>query len=125
MILCECGEFIEDDFFKDYIKTSSNPSTPTIGHQKCGLIFDFVDERISKKYSSRKELKTIAMKFAEKRKLENETIPRFIHGMDEHMIPQFYQDTGEMRKEFFGTWIGVVRPRLAWNTPPEPTRAWA
>ena len=28
-----------------------------------------------------------------------ETIPRFIHGMEEHMIPEFYNDTGEMRKE--------------------------
>ena len=25
-------------------------------------------------------------------------------------------DTGSMRKEFGGTWIGVVRPRLAWQT---------
>ncbi len=25
-------------------------------------------------------------------------------------------DTGEMRKEFFGGWGGVVRPRLAWQT---------
>ena len=92
MILCECGEFIEDDFFKDYIKTSSNPSTPTIGHQKCGLIFDFVDERISKKYSSRKELKTIAMKFAEKRKLENETIPRFMVEVDRLKSSGKYSD---------------------------------
>jgi len=28
-----------------------------------------------------------------------ETIPRFIQGMEEHMIPEFYHDTGEMRKE--------------------------
>lgn len=25
-------------------------------------------------------------------------------------------DTGEMRREYFGGWIGVVRPRLAWHT---------
>jgi hypothetical protein len=25
-------------------------------------------------------------------------------------------DTNEMRKEFFGVWIGTVRPRLAWHT---------
>lgn len=25
-------------------------------------------------------------------------------------------DTGEMRDEFMGTWIGVVRPKLAWQT---------
>jgi lipopolysaccharide transport system ATP-binding protein len=30
----------------------------------------------------------------------------------------FFQvhDTGEMRKEFYGNWLGVVRPRLAWQT---------
>jgi lipopolysaccharide transport system ATP-binding protein len=25
-------------------------------------------------------------------------------------------DTGEMRKEYLGTWIGLVRPKLAWHT---------
>ena len=25
-------------------------------------------------------------------------------------------DTGEMRREFGGRWLGVVRPRLAWQT---------
>ena len=25
-------------------------------------------------------------------------------------------DTGAMRQEFGGTWIGVIRPRLAWQT---------
>jgi lipopolysaccharide transport system ATP-binding protein len=25
-------------------------------------------------------------------------------------------DTGQMRKEFSGTWVGAVRPRLAWKT---------
>uniref|UniRef100_Q469W5 Uncharacterized protein n=1 Tax=Methanosarcina barkeri (strain Fusaro / DSM 804) TaxID=269797 RepID=Q469W5_METBF len=29
--------------FKDYIKTSRNPSTRMIGHKNCGLIFNFVD----------------------------------------------------------------------------------
>lgn len=27
-------------------------------------------------------------------------------------------DTGEMRKEYGGAWLGVVRPRLAWRTQP-------
>lgn len=27
-------------------------------------------------------------------------------------------DTGEMRREYGGPWLGVVRPRLAWNTQP-------
>jgi hypothetical protein len=37
-VICECGEIIEGDTFKDYIITSANPSTPTIGHKKCGHI---------------------------------------------------------------------------------------
>jgi len=66
MILCECGEFIDGAIFKDYIKTSLNPSTRTIGHRNCGLIFNFVDEKRPKRYSSRKELKILAAKFAQK-----------------------------------------------------------
>jgi lipopolysaccharide transport system ATP-binding protein len=27
-------------------------------------------------------------------------------------------DTGEMRKEYSGQWLGTVRPKLAWNTTP-------
>jgi len=59
MILCECGEFIEGETFKDYIQTSANPSTSTIGHKKCGLIFNFLDNKMPKRYSSRKELKNL------------------------------------------------------------------
>lgn len=66
MILCECGKLIGDTVFKDYIKTSLNPSTGTIGHKNCGLIFNFVDGKRQKRYSSRKELKMLAAKFAEK-----------------------------------------------------------
>lgn len=66
MILCECGELIDGAIFKDYIKTSLNPSTRTIGHRNCGLIFNFVDEKRPKRYSSRKELKIMAAKFAQK-----------------------------------------------------------
>lgn len=82
MILCECGAFIEGDTFKDYIKTSSNPSTPTIGHAKCGLIFDFIDGEMPKRYSSKKELKTLAMKFAEKNKLNPEETGLFLLEVD-------------------------------------------
>jgi hypothetical protein len=74
MILCECGDIVDNDTFKDYIKTSMSPSTPTIGHKKCGLIFDFVDGTIPKNYSSKVKLKSIAMKFAEKKKLDDESI---------------------------------------------------
>lgn len=82
MILCECGEFIENRLFKDYIKTSIGPSTPTIGHVNCGFIFDFIDGTLPKRYSSRKELKTLAMKFAEKNKISNEDIGKFLLEVD-------------------------------------------
>ena len=69
-ILCECGEFIKGRTFKDYIETSSNPSTSTIGHRTCGLIFNFVDGNLPKRYSSKKELKAIAIHLAKMEKLE-------------------------------------------------------
>ena len=71
-MLCECGEFVQGETFKDYIKTSSNPSTPTIGHVGCGLIFDFIDGEKPKRYSSKKELKIIALKFANKIELSQQ-----------------------------------------------------
>ncbi len=72
MIICECGEIICDrGLFKDYIKTSVNPSTPTIGHKKCGHIFNFIDGKRPKKYSSRTQLKSLAMDFAQKNKLNS------------------------------------------------------
>ena len=61
------------DTFRDYIRTSANPSTSTIGHKKCGYIFNFIDDKMPKKYSSRKELKLIAMKYAQKKRL-NENV---------------------------------------------------
>ncbi len=36
--------------------------------------------------------------------------------LEDYAVSFHVYDSGEMRKEFFGTWIGVVRPRLAWNT---------
>jgi hypothetical protein len=66
-ILCECGDFIDFSTFKDFIKTSANPSTPTIGHKECGLIFNFIEGKVPKRYSSKKELKSLAIKFAKKR----------------------------------------------------------
>ena len=78
MILCECGEFIKRDIFKDYIKTSINPSTATIGHTKCGCIFDFLDGNRPKKYSSRKELIILAMRYATKHDLDNKSIEKFL-----------------------------------------------
>ncbi len=81
-IICECGEIIEGHTFRDYIRTSSNPSTPTIGHEKCGRIFNFIDEKVLKIYSSKKELKTFAIIFAEKNNLNYGDIERFLVEVD-------------------------------------------
>lgn len=82
MILCDCGEIIDGGTFRDYIKTSSNPSTPTIGHDKCGHIFNFIDYKMNKKYSSRKELKTIAIRYAEKKNIEENYYEKYLIEVD-------------------------------------------
>ncbi len=83
MIICECGEILSKRCtFRDYIKTSVNPSTQTIGHNKCGHIFNFVDDKTSKKHSSKKDLKRLAIRFAEKNNLNDENIERFLIEVD-------------------------------------------
>ncbi|HYN44618.1 MAG TPA: hypothetical protein VER35_01335 [Candidatus Limnocylindrales bacterium] len=82
MIICECGEIIKGDTFRDYIRTSAGPSTSTIGHHKCGNIFNFIDDKMPKKYSSKSELKSIAMRFAEKNNMGSEAIGRFLLEVD-------------------------------------------
>jgi hypothetical protein len=82
MILCECGEIVDGDVFRDYIKTSANPSTPTIGHKKCGHIFNFIDGMMPKRYSSKKELKSLAIKYAEKRRMSWREIECFLMEVD-------------------------------------------
>jgi hypothetical protein len=83
MIICECGEIIcGNGLFRDYIKTSACPSSPTIGHKKCGHIFNFIDGKRPKKYSSRTELKNLAMRFAVKNSLESEAVGRFLLEVD-------------------------------------------
>jgi len=82
MILCECGEIVDGCTFRDYIKTSASPSTPTIGHQKCGRIFNFIDGDMPKRYSSKIELKSIAMKFAERNKISNESTESLLLEVD-------------------------------------------
>lgn len=82
MILCECGEFIDGNTFKDYIETSINPSTATVGHARCGLIFDFIDGEIPKSYSSRTKLKSLALKFAEKSRFDDEITGKFLLEVD-------------------------------------------
>ncbi len=82
-IICECGEIIDGYIFRDYIKTSKNPSTPTIGCKKCGRIFNFIDDKMSTKYySSRKELKSLAIRFGEKRNLDSVDLERFLLEVD-------------------------------------------
>lgn len=79
MILCECGKFISStNKFKEFIKTTSNPSTRTFGHSECGIIFNLVDGELPKKYSSKKELKGMAMAFAGKKKLSNSSTQKFL-----------------------------------------------
>ncbi len=82
MIICECGEIVEGCTFKAYIKTTANPSTSTIGHKNCGRIFNFIDGKMPRKYSSRKDLKTIAMRFAEKNRFESIYCERFLIEVD-------------------------------------------
>lgn len=86
MFVCEYGKFvreeIREDTFKDYISTSQNPSTRTIGHRNCGLIFNFVDGNWPKKYSLKKELKILAAKFVENNKLYYEKAARFLLEVD-------------------------------------------
>jgi len=45
-------------------------------------------------------------------------VPEDIHGLAiaEDALTFNVTDTGEMRKEYTGEWIGLIRPRLEWNT---------
>jgi hypothetical protein len=81
-ILCECGEFVQSNTFKDYIPTSIGPSTSTFGHSGCGLIFDLVDGNLPKSFSTRIQLKGIAMKFAKMNKMEDESVGLFLLEVD-------------------------------------------
>jgi len=36
--------------------------------------------------------------------------------LEDYVLSFHVHDTGEMRKEYYGSWIGTVRPRLAWHT---------
>jgi hypothetical protein len=54
----------------------------TIGHKKCGYIFNFIDDKMPKKYSSKKDLKSLAMRFAEKNNLDGGNIGRFLIEVD-------------------------------------------
>jgi len=82
MILCECGEVIKKNTFKEYIQTSINPSTSTIGHNTCGMIFNFIDDNKPKKFSSKTELKSLAVIFAKKNNLRVEYNANFLLEVD-------------------------------------------
>jgi hypothetical protein len=110
MILCECGEIIDGCTFKDYIKTSANPSTATIGHKNCGIIFNFFDEELPKRYSSKTELKSLAMKFGEKNKMSYEAIESLLIEVDRlkssgnltdgHILVTAFQNVVNKRREY-------------------------
>jgi hypothetical protein len=46
------------------------------------LIFDFIDYEKPKKYSSKKELKSLAIRFAEQRKMQLDIIGKFLLEVD-------------------------------------------
>lgn len=80
--MCECGDLVGEDKFRDYIKTSLNPSTPTVGHEKCGYIFNFIDTGLPKRYSSKKELKILAKEFAKKKELSDLSTQKLLLNVD-------------------------------------------
>jgi hypothetical protein len=86
MFLCECGKLVKErvneETFIDYISTSQNPSTRTIGHRNCGLILNYIDGKLPKKYSSKKELKMLATVFAESNKIFDERVGKFLLEVD-------------------------------------------
>jgi hypothetical protein len=82
MWICECGEPVEENTFKDYIDTSINPSTATIGHNNCGIIYNFIDGEMPKKYYTKKELKTLALKFIKKRTDDTHLIEKYLLFVD-------------------------------------------
>ena len=36
--------------------------------------------------------------------------------LEDYVVSFMVHDTGDMRKEFYGGWLGVIRPKLAWST---------
>jgi lipopolysaccharide transport system ATP-binding protein len=43
-------------------------------------------------------------------------VPSNTQVLEEDLLSFDVHDTGEMRKEYYGGWLGVIRPRLAWHT---------
>ncbi|MDD1720293.1 MAG: hypothetical protein LUQ25_09560, partial [Methanoregulaceae archaeon] len=40
------------------------------------------------------------------------------HVQEDELVSFSVHDTGEMRGEYMGGWIGMIRPRLEWHTEP-------
>lgn len=40
------------------------------------------------------------------------------HVWEQKLLTFIVHETGEMKKEYMGSWVGVVRPKLAWSTAP-------
>ena len=99
-ILCECGEFVENNRFRDYIETSIGPSTPTFGHSNCGLLFDFIDIGMPKRFSSKKELKVIATKFASKCHMSSEVASVFLLKVDLFKSEGIFSDAEILKRAF-------------------------
>jgi hypothetical protein len=93
IIVCECGKLVRGNTFKVYISTSTNPSTRTIGHINCWLIFNFVDGNWPKKYSSKKDLKILAAAFAKNNNLYSEQIGKFLLEVDRLIVTLLYNAT--------------------------------
>lgn len=109
ILICECGEVIEGSTFRDYIKTSAGPSTLTIGHEKCGYIFNFIDDKMSKRYSSKKNLKILACRFAERNILDNETRKKFLIEIDRLKSNTNLSDQDILMKAFEKAMISQLR----------------
>jgi lipopolysaccharide transport system ATP-binding protein len=43
-------------------------------------------------------------------------VPNMTQILEDGVVSFEVHDTGEMRKEYLGTWVGTVRPRLPWHT---------
>jgi len=73
---------MHNHIFKDYVPTSIGPSTTTFGHTDCGLIFNLIDGKLPKSFSSRVQLKSIAIRFAQMNKLADEFLCLFLLEVD-------------------------------------------
>jgi len=57
-------------------------TSSTFGHSGCGLIFNLVNGELPKSFSTRIQLKGIAMRFAEMNKMEEEVVGLFLLEVD-------------------------------------------